>query len=393
MADEFQNPGQNNANNVPDFNQTPDAFQTPNQDFTNPTPDFTQPTQDFTQPTQDFTQTPDLNQDFTNSTPNVDQIQDFTAGATGAGDYGVNPVDDLNAAPTTSIDPGLDNPANTFVEKKTGNRTFLIAAIAGVVILLILAVILVVANLNSGNNDDGASNIDEPVATENTTEPEPTETTTDNTLTGGDNTIASNSRQFNETKIPAEWLLQKFRAPVIDQDGNCINISICGENADDDNDGLENIDEYNFQLDPLVSDLDKDGISDGDELFVYYTDPSEDDSDNDGFKDGEEIGNCYDPTNVSIKFSSDSQSTIATNISLQQLHEPTITTLTNAGVSQTDIDTNGLNVSQCDETAPAGSTNSADTNTTNSNDSVNSVDDSTVNPSTDSTDPIDPLSI
>ncbi|NJL97086.1 hypothetical protein HC864_04735 [Candidatus Gracilibacteria bacterium] len=234
------------------------------------------------------------------------------------------------------------------------------------VVLLILAVVLVVANLSP--KDDEPETLPETTNSETTstpTEPEPTEVVFDNTKTGGEGTPASESRIYNETEIPSEWRVQKFRPPAIDQEGNCINISLCGPNADQDSDGAETIDEYNYQLDPLVEDTDADGISDGDELFVYHTNPSEDDTDGDGFTDGQEIANCFDPTLLTVQLSSTKLNQIATNISLQKLHEPTITTLTKASGTKEDINNNGTVIIKCE--AKPSSTNSTTTGSNSTN--------------------------
>lgn len=42
-------------------------------------------------------------------------------------------------------------------------------------------------------------------------------------------------------------------------------------------------------------DSDQDGVSDQDEVLVYYTDPQKSDTDGDGFGDGEELKNGYSP--------------------------------------------------------------------------------------------------
>ena len=51
--------------------------------------------------------------------------------------------------------------------------------------------------------------------------------------------------------------------------------------------------------DPLVSDTDGDGLSDGAEVNTYLTDPTVADSDGDGIDDGDEVSSGYDPLNPS----------------------------------------------------------------------------------------------
>ncbi len=60
-------------------------------------------------------------------------------------------------------------------------------------------------------------------------------------------------------------------------------------------DGLNNMEEYCYGLNPMSSDTDKDMLEDGMEITAYYTDPNNDDTDGDGYKDGKEI--YYDGTN------------------------------------------------------------------------------------------------
>ncbi|NJS42327.1 hypothetical protein HC766_09530 [Candidatus Gracilibacteria bacterium] len=348
-----------NNNGFPNAEQNPQEID--NNNFSN----LETPPQDYTSPTPDFTQAPtpesnfDSPQDYSN--PDSAPVSDFAN--SGFDQFNTNPVNDYS-----TIDPSVPNPTtpNTFEEKESGNKTFLIAAIVGVVVLLILAVVLVVANLSP--KDDEPETLPETTNSETTstpTEPEPTEVVFDNTKTGGEGTPASESRIYNETEIPSEWRVQKFRPPAIDQEGNCINISLCGPNADQDSDGAETIDEYNYQLDPLVEDTDADGISDGDELFVYHTNPSEDDTDGDGFTDGQEIANCFDPTLLTVQLSSTKLNQIATNISLQKLHEPTITTLTKASGTKEDINNNGTVIIKCE--AKPSSTNSTTTGSNSTN--------------------------
>ncbi|MDX1507019.1 MAG: S8 family serine peptidase [Woeseiaceae bacterium] len=59
--------------------------------------------------------------------------------------------------------------------------------------------------------------------------------------------------------------------------------------TDLDADGLANIDEYLNGTNPQAADTDVDGLSDGDEVFVYQTDPTNPDSDNDGLTDNDEV--------------------------------------------------------------------------------------------------------
>lgn len=60
-------------------------------------------------------------------------------------------------------------------------------------------------------------------------------------------------------------------------------------NADADDDGLSNFEEYLAGINPTLSDTDNDGISDFDEIQTYNTRPEYADTDDDGLSDGDEL--------------------------------------------------------------------------------------------------------
>ncbi|MFP6584841.1 MAG: hypothetical protein VCD00_20070, partial [Candidatus Hydrogenedentota bacterium] len=65
---------------------------------------------------------------------------------------------------------------------------------------------------------------------------------------------------------------------------------------DRDEDGLYNGDETTHGSDPANADSDGDGLSDGDEVYVYFTEPDNVDSDGDGIDDNIEVDIGTDPT-------------------------------------------------------------------------------------------------
>lgn len=259
---------------------------------------------------------------------------------------------------------------NTFEQRKSGNKLFIILASIIVVVLLVAAGVLAYLNFASpaatnttSVNNQIPSNTN--TTNNNTVTQQPVEEKADNTETGGDGTAASRSRQFNVNVLPKEWLKQKFRTPNIDPDGTCLTINICGEQADPDKDGANNLIEYNFGTDPIASDTDRDGIADGDELFVYYINPTSVDSDSDTFRDGTELGNCYRADDSKpVKYDVAAQKTIADNVSLKPLHEPTITTMKLSNLTQEEISKQGLSTAACNAPVVTTTTTNSPTNTT-----------------------------
>lgn len=312
--------------------------------------------------------------------------------AYGASDPGAafagQPVDGIDPGLDTgaSLDPNVAAPVNTFEEKKTGNKLFLIIAISLVVILLGVAGFLLYLNYGPNSSDDtstdtlpdvsqsqGDNSEDDDTTSDSDLEDEDEPALIDESLTGGQDSIATQARKFNASTTPNEWNLRKFFVPNIDDEtGECLNVSVCGPNVDPDKDGLENIDEYNFDVDPLKSDTDNDKIADGDELFVYYTDPDNEDSDLDSFTDGQEVAGCFDPAvnGAGKKYSGTSLAVLEKNTSLYQLHEPTIALLRGAGALSADILGSGVPTEKCDATSTdaSGDDESSDDSDTTSPD-------------------------
>jgi subtilisin family serine protease len=69
--------------------------------------------------------------------------------------------------------------------------------------------------------------------------------------------------------------------------------------ADEDDDGLIDLHEFENSTDPTNEDSDSDGLTDGDEVNTHGADPNDPDTDGDGLTDGEEV-NTYgtDPNNT-----------------------------------------------------------------------------------------------
>ncbi|MBX4204623.1 MAG: thrombospondin type 3 repeat-containing protein [Candidatus Doudnabacteria bacterium] len=140
--------------------------------------------------------------------------------------------------------------------------------------------------------------------------------------------------------------MQKYFAKDV-----CDDDATCGDNADVDNDGISNYQEFVAGTNPTDQDTDLDGLADGDEVNIYGTNPINKFTDNRSFakekdfNDGISIKNGYDPLTPGDKFTETRLATIQAKIVQYQLHVPTTTTL--------GLNTNGTPVQ------PAGASSSA----------------------------------
>lgn len=83
----------------------------------------------------------------------------------------------------------------------------------------------------------------------------------------GNNIVEQPIETIPEVTTSAEWLLRYFNSET------CIELVLCGDKADPDRDGLDNLAEYNAGTDPNNPDSDNDGLADGDEINIFNTDP------------------------------------------------------------------------------------------------------------------------
>ncbi len=109
------------------------------------------------------------------------------------------------------------------------------------------------------------------------------------------------------------------------------------DSRDTDGDGLTDGDEvFVYNTDGTDTDTDDDGLSDYDEVFVFVTDPNEPDTDGDGLDDGQEIAGIYGHLNVVYQTDPLNPDTDADTISD---YDEIYTHLTNPLLTDTDMDT------------------------------------------------------
>jgi autotransporter-associated beta strand protein len=83
--------------------------------------------------------------------------------------------------------------------------------------------------------------------------------------------------------IPDWWMTQNFGHPT----GQSGDMSRAQDDAD--NDGLDNLGEYQNGTNPKLADTDTDGLNDGPEIATHLTNPLLPDTDGDGLSDGAEV--------------------------------------------------------------------------------------------------------
>ena len=260
-------------------------------------------------------------------------------------------------------------PDSTFEEPKSGNRFLVIGVVALIVILIGVAGYIVFAYKDVLFGGQANTSQTDTTKTDTTAKTDTTKTdnTTSGTTSGGttsggadtsnnssclvavptrlvhsdpNETPSQKAKIYNETNVSCDWLKKSFagKPGSVDQiTGQCLKPEVCGLTADIDGDGLTNIQEFNYQTDPLSPDTDSDKVADGDEINVYSTDPKRSDSDGDTYVDSSEAGSCYDP-NINDKtlgpnditegkLTISRQNEIKNKIVINPLHEPTITNL------------------------------------------------------------------
>ncbi len=139
-------------------------------------------------------------------------------------------------------------------------------------------------------------------------------------------TPANQDNPQGTSTTPSDWQTKYFGSQT------CQSISVCGDEADPDRDGLGNLQEFNGGTDPNHADSDNDGLADGDETNVFSTNPLTNHSGiNVKYSDADNLKGGYNFTNDKPYSTSEIQSIIQ-NITKFGLHQPTLTTLGDAAV-------------------------------------------------------------
>lgn len=116
---------------------------------------------------------------------------------------------------------------------------------------------------------------------------------------------------------------------------------VADADIDSDKDGLSNIDEITRGTYPWSSDSDEDGITDYNEIKIYFTDPLNADSDKDGIEDGSEVKLGLDPNNAATHGVPDGECVVPQHISADSSVLSSINTTESPYELSIDINTNG----------------------------------------------------
>lgn len=141
------------------------------------------------------------------------------------------------------------------------------------------------------------------------------------------NSATSTPEKNNEDlTISNEWRQKYFKNEICEND----KITICGDNADPDLDGLTNSDEFKLKTDPNNNDSDQDGLSDGDEVNIFNTDPNNKNTANDPkYNDTDYAKGGYNIANGEL-FTKKEIQDIKIKLENKGIHLPTFTTLGDA---------------------------------------------------------------
>jgi hypothetical protein len=206
------------------------------------------------------------------------------------------------AKPTVTTTPPAGNgtapkPPLTIPSHNQGPNPWLKWAVIGAGALLILGALGYGAYWYLNSNDD---------------------TTAENSAT---DEIAPMPTEAAEVTTPADWLARHFGAET------CTELVICGDKADPDRDGLDNLAEFNAGTGPNNPDSDSDGLADGDEVNVFNTDPLLSRTYREGeYTDLDFVKGGYD-ISTNAPYTNERIFDIKSKIKQYGLHQPTLSSL------------------------------------------------------------------
>lgn len=139
-----------------------------------------------------------------------------------------------------------------------------------------------------------------------------------------------NNEQLNQEEEPTsvsvftsnEWQKRFF------ENETCFQESVCGDQADPDLDGLENLEEFNLDTDPNNPDSDQDGLADGDEIDVFSSNPIEKfTAGNPNYSDANFVDGGYSFVLQDQLLTQEEINAISAKMNEFGLHQPTLRTL------------------------------------------------------------------
>lgn len=168
----------------------------------------------------------------------------------------------------------------------------------------------------------------------------------------GDADKASEGPKELPYKTPQDWQARFFGSDA------CQNLDQCGDEADPDRDGLKNLKEFKKESDPNNSDSDQDGLSDGDEVYVFGSKPGDARTAGDPlYNDGQYITGGYNPMNKDASFSAEEIANLSAKMKEFGLHQPTITTLGDSLLKLYKFSASGEQPQSATSTPPAPANN------------------------------------
>ncbi len=150
-------------------------------------------------------------------------------------------------------------------------------------------------------------------------------TTTRTNTTTPEQTSTQANNELVKTPQWKEWLIKYFNAEACSED------KVCGPDADPENDGLQNHDEFALGTDPNNKDSDQDGISDGDEANVFLSNALQSHTARDPqYNDADFIKGAYNIANPSQKYTPTELKALTDRMKAFGLHQPTVKTISTA---------------------------------------------------------------